>query len=409
MGMLFRRKVQFCTTCRRRLDKTAHKAECRAAGHRVEDQELPVWWLKYYEGGKPKYESSKTTKKQAAEKILRSREHSIDEGVPIDPQKGKVKFDEAVTYLLTDFELQNRKTKDDADARITLHLKPVFGDRRLASITADEIEAYQVARRKEKASNATINRELALLKRMYRLALVKKKLSHDHVPEISMLEEDNVRQGFFEHAQYVSLLKHLPDTLRPVVTFAYYTGWRIADEVLQLEWRQVDRKAGEVRLDVGETKNKKGRVIYFSPELKSLFDERWKKHEELSGLGILCPYVFARPVQPKGKPKTAKPYSPSGFKKAWDGARVLAGCPGRIPHDLRRTAVRNMVRAGIPESVAMKISGHQTRSVFERYNITSEGDLRDAARKMGDGDTLVTLGAVDTQYPHAARRPAKIS
>ena len=70
------------------------------------------------------------------------------------------------------------------------------------------------------------------------------------------------------------------------------------------------------------------------------------------------------------------------YNKAWRKARVAAGCLGRIPHDFRRTAVRNLVRAGVPERVAMQLTGHKTRAIFERYNITSPNDLREAALRL---------------------------
>ena len=107
-------------------------------------------------------------------------------------------------------------------------------------------------RQEHGASNAEINRELAVLKRMYSLAVQGQKLHHR--PYIPMLQENNVRTGFFEAEQFRVLLSHLPAELQPVMRFAYITGWRIASEVLTLEWRQVDLKAHTVRLDPGTTK-----------------------------------------------------------------------------------------------------------------------------------------------------------
>ena len=225
-------------------------------------------------------------------------------------------------------------------------------------------------------SNGEINRELTVLKRMFTLAMQAGKILHR--PHIPMLAEDNVRTGFFEREQFESVRSHLPADLQPVITFAYITGWRIASEVLPMEWRHVDFKADEVRLDPGTTKNKEGRVFKMTAQLRELLKDQERRRDENKKKGHICPSVFFRMVaEERGGEK--KPQAIVSLNKAWAAACRAAGCPGRIPHDLRRTAVRNMVRAGVPERVSMKLTGHKTRSVFERYNIVSDGDLSTAA------------------------------
>ena len=188
------------------------------------------------------------------------------------------------------------------------------------------------------------------------------------------MREDNVRTGFFERDQFDSTCSHLPAPLRAVITFAYLTGWRTGSEVLPLEWRQVDREAGVVRLEPGKTKNSEGRSFPYRllPELVEVLEAQWLAHEALVSAGRICPLVFHR----NGK-------RIASFRKAFASATKAAGCPGRIPHDLRRTAVRNLVRAGVPEKVAMTLTGHKTRSVFDRYDIVNEANLAEAVRKLG--------------------------
>jgi integrase len=204
-----------------------------------------------------------------------------------------------------------------------------------------------------------------------------------------MLRESPARAGFFEAADVEAVCQHLPAALVPVVRFAVITGWRIPSEVLTLQWHHVNLDAGEVRLDPGQTKNGEPRVFPFTADLKLLLETQHAEHERLKKAGQIVPWVFCRMVSKgRGGEKYAKRIR--AFTKAWNGACVKAGHPGRIPHDLRRSAIRRMVRAGIPERVAMQLSGHQTRSVFERYNITSPADLLDAARRL-DRDSPVTV------------------
>ena len=135
------------------------------------------------------------------------------------------------------------------------------------------------------ASNAEINRETALLKRMFVLAMQAGKLLYR--PHIPMLRENNVRTGFFEPEQYASVLAHLNEDVRPVIEFAYLTGWRIASEVLPLQWRQVDFAAGEVRLDPGTTKNSEGRTVFMTGQLRRLLEGLYARHRELRKDGHL--------------------------------------------------------------------------------------------------------------------------
>ena len=180
-----------------------------------------------------------------------------------------------------------------------------------------------------------------------------------------------------------------------MITFAYITGWRIASEILPLEWRNVDFMSGGSPVGRrGSTKNREGRVFVMTADLRTLLEAQRDERDELKRKGLICPSVFFRMVA-KGRRGPKAPHPIKAFTKAWAAACVAAGCPGRIPHDLRRTAVRNMVRAGIPERVAMKLTGHKTPSVFQRYNIVSDGDLASAARML-DGVAILRSNS-----PHA--------
>jgi integrase len=362
-----------------------------------------VWQIRYYRNGKRHEESSHSNNKEVARDLLRRREGAVADGIPVTAKLNRFRFEEAAADLITEYKVNKRRSLDELERRIEKHLTPFFGGRRMASITTADVRTYIAQRQsaaevvkkaytlKRKdgttivvpeqrrstagASNAEINRELTILKRMFTLAMQAGKFLHRrHVP---LLEERNTRKGFFEREMLHGVLAQLPESLRPVIEFAYITGWRIPSEVLSLEWRQIDFKAGEVRLDPETTKNREGRVFPMTDDLRALLETRQAEHHRLKLKGQIVPSVFFRMVAMKrGGAKEPRPIR--AFNKAWAAACRAAGCPGRIPHDLRRTAVRNMIRRGVPERVAMQLAGHKTRSVFDRYNIVSSGVLSHA-------------------------------
>jgi integrase len=231
--------------------------------------------------------------------------------------------------------VNDRRSLDDVQQRIRTHLLPAFAGRQLASITAGDVREYQKRRRLAGAANGTINREIALMKRSFALAIADGKLFTK--PTFAMLEESAPRQGFFEPEQLDAVLSHLPEALRPMIRFAAITGWRIPSEVQTLTWRQVDFDAGTVT--TGRTKNGEIRVFPMPQDLRDLLVAQRATVDAIQReRGMVVPFVF---VWEDGRRVRS-------FWASWRKAVVAAGCPGRVPHDLRRTAVRHFDRSGIP-------------------------------------------------------------
>jgi integrase len=360
-----------------------------------------VWWIRYYRNGKRYEQSTRTKREKVARKKLKLIEGEIAKGLPVTPAIEQLTFKEAVQDVVNDYRVNGKRSLADVQCRIDKHLLPFFGHRRMVSISSADARAYVAKRQAEteiitrahqrrrkdgtmrnvpeqrrtiaRPSNGQINRELAILGRAFALAVEAGKLLH--MPKIKKLKEQNVRTGFFERDEFERVRTHLQADLQPVVTFAYLTGWRIDSEILSLQWRQVDLHAGTVRLDPGTTKNSEGRLLPFRdklPELRDVLEQQWRRTKAVEQeRGAIIASVFHR----NGKPIR-------DMRAAWISACEAAGCPQRIRHDFRRTAVRNLERAGVSRSVAMKITGHLTESVYRRYAIVSEGDISDGLAKL---------------------------
>ena len=246
------------------------------------------------------------------------------------------------------------------------HLKKSFAHTPAAKLTTDALTRYTLQRQKEGAKNATINRELASLRRALRLGQRSTPPKVREIPHFFKLPEDNVRTGFLDPEKYATLAANASNIgvwMRAIFELAYTWGWRKGE--LRLLVRQVDFNANVVRLEPGTTKNKKGREVTMTPNIRALLMEcaSGKKADD---------FLFTRKDGSAVK----------DLRDAWRDLCTASGVPGLLLHDLRRTAVRNLVRAGVSEHTAMAISGHKTRSVFDRYDIVNQRDIRDAMLKL---------------------------
>jgi integrase len=322
-----------------------------------------IWWIKYYVPGETnaRYESSKSTNKNEAIRLLNQRRREIDRR-QVSSSTATVR--DLFQLYLADQRKQGRRSQKQAEGYVRLHLDPAFGKIKASEITTQKIDSFIEQKQNAGYANASINRWLEALRRAFKLAenavppLVHKS------PRIEKLQENNVREGFLEHEQYVLLRNELPDHQRLVLVIGYHLGMR-RGEILQLRWDQVDWDTNLIRLEKRQTKGKQARVAPLYGELRAWLDMAHSMRQPA------CPFI----VSWRGE-------GISVVKTAWNKARERAKVPCLLVHDLRRTAVRNMIRAGIPEKQAMRISGHKTRSMFDRYDITDERDIQIAGQKL---------------------------
>ena len=272
-------------------------------------------------------------------------------------------LDVLIEGYLEDYEVRRFRSLNTARGRVA-HLRAFFGgDRPVAEISALAVREYQLHRGEQGAAAATINRETSALRRMHRLAVQWGWL--DDVPIFpGRLVENPPRQGFFEHDEYLAVRAALPGAYQDVLDFAYYSGWR-KHEILDLTWDEVDLAGQVIRLAPHRSKTRVGRVLPISPPLARVLTRRQVRRIATH------PKVFDRDQ-----------VTVRVWRTAWRTACRRAGVPTRLLHDCRRTAARNLIRAGVPERIAMVLTGHKTRAVFDRYNIVNEKELMVAGEQL---------------------------
>ena len=214
-----------------------------------------IWWTSVYTNGRRQCASTETADEAQARRILKQREGRVAAGLPLLPRADRIRYDEAAADLRQHYATTGDRDLVEAETRLK-RLDAFFGGRRLAAIGGAEATAYVAHRQAAQIANGTINRELAVLIKMLRLAVEQNKLLR--LPVIRKLKEAAPRSGFFERDQYLAVRAKLPEDLQVAVTIEHTYGWRCQSEVLTLERRQLDLEAGTLRLDPGTTKNDDG-------------------------------------------------------------------------------------------------------------------------------------------------------
>ena len=317
-----------------------------------------IWWVQVYVDGKPVIQSSKSEKKSDAVK-LRNR-------LIARKERGELSGGSVNTVLIG--ELLDDVLKSDIQPStkyiwgkvIEKNIRPFFGRLKAQRLSTDMMERYREKRKADGCLDATANRELSILRTAFHNGRKRTPPKVVAVPYFPMVKEGVVRKGFLSDEQYAALRDELPPELKALFVTAYITGIR-KSELLAIQWPQVDLEARLITLERDETKGNEARSVpIVAGDMLDLLKVAKQECTEAK-------HVFNRNgVRIKD------------FRGAWQQACERAGVPDLKFHDLRRTAVRNMRRAGIPQVIRMKISGHKTDSMERRYNIVDNEDLTNA-------------------------------
>jgi integrase len=328
-----------------------------------------VFWISYFVNGRQIKESTGSSDEAEAQRQLKVKIGEVAAGKDVTPERATI--NDLTALVLADYRLRKLRDAATVNWRIDAHIKPQLGSLLASRFTPHQVRQYVALRRSESASDATINRELAIVRRGFSLALREEPPLVRKAPYIAKLEEDNTRQGFIEFPEYLALRAELPDHLKALLVVGYHCGNRLG-ELRKLRWPQVDFEAREIRVEKSQAKGKKARTIPIYGDMLEWLT--WQRERSKTDL-VFTWKQPAKRVEPKEK-------ALGSHLKGWAEACKAAGLDGLHFHDLRRSAVRNMERAGIPRHVAMSITGHRTQAVYQRYDIVVDGDLKAAGEKL---------------------------
>jgi len=365
----------------------------RSRGGYVQNRKTS-WRIAYYDINHERQFESFATEDEARRQLA-TRIAQVAAGIPISSKPNMVTFGELAVDVHNDYTINKRKSIADMLARLELHILPVFGKRKAAQITTAQLNAYIVQRKAEtpSPSDGTINRELELIRHTFKMALDSGRVLR--MPKVPHLRENNTRSGFLSRAQVERLCAAMKEPYGSFTMFGFLTGWRYS-EIRDLQWRNADFQAGEIRLDPGTTKSGEGRVMPMTEELRALLKSR--AATKRAGIDVpVAPmaaktFVFQVGGNPVGQ-----------FRKTWKTACYKAGLPcvvkpvlvkgkpylrkgkplvkvvkaEHIFHDLRRSAAREFQRQGFSEGQIMRMCGWKSRSVFDRYLIVTNDDIRE--------------------------------
>ena len=315
-----------------------------------------LWWVAYFDGqGHEWRESSHSPDKSVARQLLRQRLATSSRPQAVH------NFEHMAALYVQDHALKGQRSREWAEDRVN-NLATVFAGQRIDRMTPQDMQRFREGRLALGAAAATVNKDLGALGRMFTLAIREGWIQHK--PSLERLQEADPRQGFVEHQQYLAIREHLPAPYQDALDFGYYSGWR-KGEITGLTWAMVDLASGIVRLPPSGNETRQGRVLIVSEPLRQVIERRLQ--QRLAHLAL----VF----HDKGR-------AIRNWRKAWRSATIAAGCPWVLLHDIRRTMVRNLMRAGVPERMAMAVTGHKARDVFDRYNSITEREVALAATQL---------------------------
>jgi len=341
------------------------------------------WHIYYYCNGRQIRESSKSESKAAAERLLHRRFSEMGIAFRHAANPPKAKYEDIRQLLLEEYRRQRHRSLTVAeDGTETVsglkRLDAFFAGRRVASITTDVLRTFvregkwNDKGRKFPVSNVTMNRNLALLRRMMNLARREGKIHF--VPYFPVLAEKPRRKGFFKREEFEKLRKELPERLRPLITFLYLTGCRLG-EAKAFRVSEVDFQALEIRPEGARTTD--------SPRVVPLdgleqFVEELRLRQD-SSEDSLHDHVFCATNLPKAWRRACIRLGLGRIESLPHGREVYRGF---LVQHLRRSAVRNMIEAGVEEKVAMEISGYKQRETFDPYNVFNASKVHEAIKKV---------------------------